>query len=327
MPMPTKGSRQKSARFNPISGGKLLVVHGGWAAGHVQLPMALVGGDLFVHAALHSNGSPFALIVFGRKKTTASDRAKVTVLQTLINLMRHAVCQAAADARARGDDANAAAVVAAAAPGEDDGEAAQDPMALAEAARSMDDKSQKTRKEYRVIEKYKTKQLEGSNVQRVIAISHPVRRNSDKRKQISVLQHCRKQRASGLWISLKDLPWLATYAAEEVATADGIKLNIPGAQNVGGCGGGPPTARLEFIAEKRRWEYKWVDSETDVAHHIIKDVPKWCFVKGRLHRVDDNVDFARLKEKMRIAIMQDVKERGFSQTLQKDDDSDSDSDN
>ena len=100
--MPLKRSRQKSVRFNPISGGKLIVVHGGWAAGSVQLPVALVDGKLFVYADLHANGSAFAQLAFGKKRTTATERAKVTVVQHLINLERDASRQAArADERQR----------------------------------------------------------------------------------------------------------------------------------------------------------------------------------------------------------------------------------
>ena len=151
-------------------------------------------------------------------------------------------------------------------------------------------------------------------------VIHPVRKDSDKQKTIRVLIHVKKHRASGVWISLEDLPWLGTYAAEEVAAADGTEFQIPGTQHVAGCGGGSPRGRLEYIVAKRRWEYKWFDSGADVLHHIVKDVPKWCFSKGRFKRANDDEEFKRLKEKMRIAIMAQVKERGLPTMLLKDDD-------
>ena len=108
--MPQKANRQKAARFNPVTGGKLIVVQGGWAAGSVEMPVALVAGDMFVHADLHSNGAPFALLVFGKKKTTATERAKVTVLQSLMRQTRETVEVDDEDARngaARTRDASA----------------------------------------------------------------------------------------------------------------------------------------------------------------------------------------------------------------------------
>ena len=145
--MPSKKSRQKSVRFNPISGGKLIVVHGGWAAGPVQLPVALVEGKLFVYADLHANGSAFAQLVFGKKRTTATERAKVTVVQHLINLVREACHQAAK--QKDGEGAPSSAVVAAADAEAADGEEIDDPMARAESARAMVDSKRESKTEYK----------------------------------------------------------------------------------------------------------------------------------------------------------------------------------
>ena len=169
--------------------------------------------------------------------------------------------------------------------------------------------------------KFKQKKRESAIGDRVTTIIHPVRKDSDKQKTIRVLIHVKKhRRASGIWISLEDLPWLGTYAAEEVAAADGNAFQIPGTQHDAGCGGGSQRGRLEYIVAERRWEYKWFDSGADVLHHIVKDVPKWCFSKGRFKRANDDEVFTWLKEKTRIAIMAQVKERGLPTMLLKDDD-------
>ena len=134
--------------------------------------------------------------------------------------------------------------------------------------------------------KFKQKKRESAIGDRVTTVIHPVRKDSDKQKTIRVLIHVKKHRASGVWISLEDLPWLGTYAAEEVAAADGKEFQIPSTQHIAVCGGGSQRARLVYIAAQRRWEYKWFDSGADVLHHIVKDVPKLFFPragsKGRM---------------------------------------------
>ena len=135
----------------------MIVVHGGWAAGPVQLPVALVEGKLFVYADLHANGSAFAQLVFGKKRTTAAERAKVTVVQHLLNLERDASKQAARAQTKDSEGAANSAVVAAAYAEAGDGEEIDDPMARAESARAMVDHNKESKTDYKKCEIQKEK--------------------------------------------------------------------------------------------------------------------------------------------------------------------------
>lgn len=83
-----KSKHSKALTFSPVIGGTQLAFRGGWSNGSAAVASLHVGEYMFVLADM--NGG-FGQLVFGRRKLTSEDRAKIRCIAVLQTEMRGSI--------------------------------------------------------------------------------------------------------------------------------------------------------------------------------------------------------------------------------------------
>ena len=183
-----------------------------------------------------------------------------------------------------------------------------DPMADAETGRQMQAaKCKKSMKQYHVERKKKAQLRAGPITKRVCAVRFPRRPGQHEDFiQVKCLMQAGKQRPRGVWIHADDVPWLSDYAAEEVASADGVAFAPPGESDR--AGGAP---EMFYDDTGSQWIYSCLDPRTQTLHKLTKKVVKWLHRAGRFVKAQPE-EVATQKEKARLLLLNDARTRGLS---------------
>ena len=287
----TKNKHYKSLKFNPVMGGTQLAFRGGWASGAASVASLHVGSHVFALADLWGG---FGQLVFGRKRSRPEDRAKIHCLTGIQAELRNAV----------DSDASGSAVVGA--PVE------VDLMGDAAMARSLEGdpgrvkQSRSGRRQFAAKKKaVQRRHVEG----RVVSVrfpKYPGTTVGDDVVNVTCLLETGKQRPKGVWICREDFTWLVTFAAMEVANAEGEEL-FPQSSAAVVAAGRPRS--LKYSVGSSAWDLTWINS--GVIHHLTKTVPRRRYGRGGVVQVIPSGEFLAVKERTKLELLREARERGY----------------
>ena len=123
---------------------------------------------------------------------------------------------------------------------------------------------------------------------------------------ICLLETCR-QRPKGVWLRKEDFPWLVTYAAMEVANADGEEL-FP--QRSAAVVAADRPCSLTYSVGMSAWDLTWIDSGGAI-HHLTKAVPRRRYGRGGFVLVIPSGEFLAVKERTKQELLREARERGY----------------
>jgi len=282
----------KSCKFNPVMGGSQLAFKGGWATGTAGIPSRRVSAHVFVLADVWGG---FGQLVFGRRRSTAVDRAKIRCITGLQAELRNAV------------DSDAPVVAAVGAPVE------EDLMGDAAMARGLEDnpgRSKLSRTGRRLLAKKKKAVRQRPAEGRVVAVRFPKYPGTAVGESVvnvtCLLETC-KQRPKGVWLRKEDFPWLVTYAAMEVANADGEELFPPRPAAVAAA---DRTCSLTYNVGMSAWDLTWIDSGGAI-HHLTQAVPRKRYGRGGVAEVIPAGELLDVKERTRLKLLREARARGY----------------
>ena len=236
----------------------------------------------------------FGQLVFGRRKLTAEDRAKIRCIAGLQTEMRGSV------------DNGSSSVVVASGPVEIDlmGDAAVargiegEPLAVRSSRHGRSERRQRTAQKHAL----RKKPMEG----RVVSVRFPKYPGPTVRDWVNViclLETC-GQRPRGVWLRREDFPWLVTYAAMEVI-ADGEELFPPSPPVEYGRGG------LKYSVGGSCWDLTWISEGTGEIHHLSKKVPRRRYGPGGVVIVIPPEEFIAVKQRTKKKLLLEARERGY----------------
>ena len=287
-----KSKHSKALKFNPVIGGTQLAFRGGWSNAAAAVTSLHVGEYMFVLADI-SGG--FGQLVFGRKKLTAEDSAKIRCIAGLQQEIRCSV-----------DDGPVGLVVA-------DAPVETDWMGDAQVARGLEGApkpgmSSRGERRERAAKKValREKSLEG----RVVSVrfpKYPGRTDVGAVNVICMLEP-RGQRPKGVWIRREDFPWLVTFAAMEVASADGEELFPPNPIAVATA---DARASLKYSVGGHTWDLTWLNTGTGEIHHLSKRVPRRRYGPGGRVMVIPPQEFLAVKRRTMQELWREAKQRGY----------------
>ena len=125
---------------------------------------------------------------------------------------------------------------------------------------------------------------------------------------ICLLETCR-QRPRGVWLRREDFSWLVTFAAMEVAIADGEELVPPSPPAV--VAADAPVS-LKYSVGGNVWDLSWVNEGTGEIHHLSKRVPRRRYGPGGVVIVIPPGDFLKVKERAKQELLREARERGYN---------------
>ena len=268
-------------------GGSQLAFKGGWATGTAGIPSRRVSAHVFVLADVWGG---FGQLVFGRRRSTAVDRAKIRCITGLQAELRNAV------------DSDAHGVAAVGAPVEEDlmGDAAK--------ARDLENnpgRPKLSRKGHRELAK-KNKAAQ----ERVVAVrfpKYPGQAVGESIVNVTCLLETFRQRPRGVWLRKEDFPWLVTYAAMEVANADGEELFPPRPAAVAAA---DRTCSLTYNVGMSAWDLNWIDSGGAI-HHLTQTVPRKRYGRGGVVQVIPAGELLEVRERARLKLLREARARGY----------------
>ena len=197
----------KSQKFNKVLGGTQIAFRGGWSTGTAAVSSVHMRNGVFVLADLRGG---FGQLVFGRKRSTAEERAKVNCIAGLQKELRNKVTSATAQCEVVNEPLET------------------DLMGDATMTRGLAEAQVKTtRNERRRFSKAKKQVQQRPLEGKIVSVRFPRKPGqlfADDFVNVTCLQQTNSQRPSGVWVRREDLPWLVGYAAMEVAQADGEEL-------------------------------------------------------------------------------------------------------
>ena len=88
--LPMSKRTRKADTYAQVTGGKMLVFHGGWSPLPVPLPCVPVSGDLYVQADMGGN---FVSLVFGNRRPAKEKKANVTCVAQLSRAVQAAALE------------------------------------------------------------------------------------------------------------------------------------------------------------------------------------------------------------------------------------------
>ena len=288
-----KSKHSKALKFSPVIGGTQLAFRGGWSNGAAAVASLHVGQYIFVLADLCGG---FGQLVFGRRKLTAEDRAKIRCIAGLQAEMRGAV------------DNGSSSLVVAGAPVETDlmGDAA---LARGIEGETLPVRSSRTERRQRGATLQAVRQMPLEN--RVVSVRFPKYPGSTVGDSVNVicLQETNRQRPKGVWLRREDFSWLVTFAAMEVAIADGEELFPPSPPAVVAA---DAPASLKYSVGGNTWDLTWIEEGTGEIHHLSKRVPRRRYGPGGVVIVIPPEDFLAVKERTKQELLREARARGYN---------------
>ena len=283
----------RSLKFNPVIGGTQIAFRGAWTNGTAGVESLHTGSHVFVLADILGG---FGQLVFGRRRNTAVDRAKIHCIAGLQAELRNAV------------DSDSSGVAAVNVPNEIDlmGDAAMARVLEGEGGRVKFSRSERRRFANKK-ETVRQRPVEG----RVVTVRFPKYPGLDVGDDVvnaTCLLETGKQRPKGVWIRREDFPWLVTFAAMEVANADGQEL-FP--QSSPAVVAADDTGTLKYSVGQGAWDLTWIDPSTKVMHHLTKPVPRRRYGRGGVVAVIPSEEFIAVKERARRELLREAGERGY----------------
>ena len=288
----TKTKHTKSLKFTPVIGGTQLAFWGGWATGAAPVASLHLTSHVFVMADL-SGG--FGQLVFGKRRTTAEDRAKIHCITSLRAEAWNAV------------DARCSAVVSA--PVEID---LMGDVAMARGLEGDPGRVSTTRGMRRKFAKKKKAVRQRPVERRVVSVRFPKYPGTTEVGgdvvNVTCLLDTRRQRPKGVWIRREDFPWLVTFAAMEVANAAGEEL-FPRSSTAVVAADGPCSPK--YSVGSGAWDLKWINPGTQVIHHLTKTVPRRRYGRAGVICVIPSGELIAVKERARLELLREARERGY----------------
>ena len=240
----------------------------------------------------------FGQLVFGRKKLSAEHRAKIRCIAGLQTEMRGSVGK------------GSSGLVEAGAPVEidlmGDAEVARgiegEPLPVRSSRHGRSDRRQRTAQKHAL----RKKPMEG----RVVSVRFPKSPGATVGDSVNVicLQETGGQRPKGVWLRREDFPWLVTYAAMEVALADGEELFPPSPPAVVAA---YAPASLSYSVGGTTWDLTWIDEGTGEIHHLSRRVPRRRYGPGGVVIVIPPEEFLAVKQRTKQELLREARERGY----------------